>query len=301
MSAPVLVLGKDGMMGSALLALLGERGMGLGHGACDFLDVGFLNTLSELYAKRAFSAIINAAAFTQVDDAEEKDSGNLLRVNAVAPGELASWCHRHGVKLVHFSTDYVFDGSGSKPWEENDTPAPLSAYGISKLAGERAVMAAGADSLILRTSWVYDATGKNFFTTMRRLMRERENLQVVDDQIGAPTYAPELADAVLRALFNASGRTDFPSGIYHMCHAGSTSWYGFAHAIYAQELRNTPDLRCKQVTPVPSGGFDTAAKRPLNSRMNCEKLRLALGIQLPRWEDGLAACYAGLAAKPAGQ
>ncbi len=288
MSAPFLVLGKDGLVGHALCALLGARAVGLSHSDCDLTGVGFLNTVDEAFTARPFSAVINAAAYTRVDAAEEEDSGNLLRVNAVAPGEIAKWCAKMGIPLVHFSTDYVFDGSGETPWKESDTPAPLSAYGMSKLAGERAIEAAGGKHLIVRTSWVYAERGNNFFMTMRKLMREREVLRVVDDQIGAPTYAGHLAAAVLEALEHALATAEFPSGVYHLAQGGSVSWCGFARAILAQEHA----VMCKEIAAIASQEYVSKAVRPLNSRLDCSKARSVLGVVMPAWEDGLGACFA---------
>lgn len=291
MSDSVLVLGKDGLVGRALMAELGERAVGLGHAECDFMNVGFLDAVDAAHGARAFWAVINAGAYTRVDDAEDEDSGNLLRVNAVAPGELAGWCAKRGIALVHFSTDYVFDGSGSVAWKESDAPAPINAYGMSKLVGERAIANAKGAHLIFRTSWVYAAEGAGFLTTMRKLMREREVLKVVDDQVGAPTYAGELAAAVIVALGKAQGMAAFPSGVYHLCHGGEVSWCGFARAILAHEQAKG-GVMCKEVQAIASKDYVTKAVRPANSRLDCGKARRVFNVALPSWEDGLAACLA---------
>ncbi|MBY0407695.1 MAG: NAD(P)-dependent oxidoreductase, partial [Rickettsiales bacterium] len=219
-----LVIGSEGMLGRALREVLGPRAKGLSRRECDFHAIDFLDAVEAAYLAQPFTAIINAAAYTRVDDAESEDSGELLRVNAIAPGELAAWCEKRGVAFVHFSTDYVFDGHGDAPWKEDDAPAPLNAYGMSKLMGERSVAAAGGKYLIFRLSWVYDHRGRNFFMRMRELMMQREQLSVVDNQIGAPSYAPQVAQGVVQALEHARKSGDFPSGIYHLCHAGETSW-----------------------------------------------------------------------------
>lgn len=292
MNDPILVLGKDGLVGRAVCARLGARAEGLSHGDCDFLNVAFLDTVDAAYTARPFSAVINAAAYTRVDDAEAEDSGNLLRVNAVAPGELAHWCQLHGVALVHFSTDYVFDGSGTRPWREDDTPNPLNAYGMSKLAGERAVQAAGGRTLLFRTSWVYAPHGRNFFTSLRLLLRERETIAVVDDQVGAPTYAGDLAAAVLSALETALEMPQFPSGLYHLCHGGEVSRYGFAQRILAAEQAAGAPLACREIMPVASAHYAAKAARPANSRLDCRLAASVLGARLPGWEDGLKACFA---------
>ncbi len=287
MTDTILVLGKDGILGQALCAQLGPRAQGLSRTECDFMAVSFLDSIDQAFMKKPFAAIINAGAYTRVDDAENEDSGTLLRVNAVAPGELAHWCERHGIPLVHFSTDYVFDGHGSSPWKEDDTPAPLNAYGMSKLVGERAITATKSAHLIFRTSWVYADHGRNFFTTMRALMREKESLSVVDDQIGAPTFAGHLAAGAVAALEAAMGQAAFPSGIYHLCSGGETSWYGFAKAILARET----EAVCREILPVAAKDYPGKTTRPQNSRLDCGKARLALHVAMPSWEDGLDACY----------
>lgn len=289
MNEPVLVLGKDGILGRALCAQLGARAIGLSHAECDFVNVAFIEAVDAAYHARPFAAILNAAAYTAVDAAEEEDSGTLLRVNAVAPGELAAWCAKHDVALVHFSTDYVFNGQGTKPWAEHDTPAPLNAYGMSKQVGERAVEAVGGKYLIFRTSWVYGPQGKNFFTRMRTLMREREVLTVVDDQVGAPTYAAELAMAVVTALSVAAAKDVFPRGIYHLTHSGEVSWCGFARAMLAHE--QAQGVMCKEVQAISTEAYGAAASRPMNSRLDCTKARMVFAVTLPSWEEGLAACF----------
>ena len=286
-----LVLGKGGLVGHALMQVLGADASGFSRDECNFFDHAFIEAVEQAYMAKPFAVLANAAGYTQVDAAESEDSGTLLRINAVAPGELAAWCAKRGVVFVHFSTDYVFDGSGDAPWNEQATPAPLNAYGMSKLMGERAVAAAGGKHLIFRTSWPYDNRGKNFLMAMRKLMAERETLQVVADQFGAPTYVPQLAKGVADAVAHAMAKGEFPSGVYHVCHGGETTWHGFAQAILKHEaFKGSP--KCRDVIATTAEAYAAAAPRPANSRLNCAKAREVLGVALPDWESGLRACYA---------
>jgi dTDP-4-dehydrorhamnose reductase len=288
--ARVLVLGAGGQVGRALVALLGERGRGLDRAHA---DLTFVDALPDVLATHGPSVVINAAAYTEVDRAES-DIDTAMIVNAEAPGVIARWCAAEGIPFVHFSTDYVFDGAGDEPHRESDPVAPLSIYGASKLAGERRVAESGGDWLVVRTSWVYDAIGRNFLTTMLRLMRERSTLDVVDDQHGAPTYAPHLAAATLAALDRAcairrDGR-EYPRGIYHLCATGETTWHGFAVAIGDEARRRGIELAIEQIIPIPSDRYPVAAVRPKNSRLNTDKAHDVLGVRLPHWREGLTEC-----------
>jgi dTDP-4-dehydrorhamnose reductase len=225
-----------------------------------------------------------------VVDKAESEPKLAMRVNAEAVGQLAAWCKQRDIPLVHFSTDYVFDGRGSAPRKEVAATAPLNVYGETKLAGERAIAETGAKSLIFRTSWVYDAHGRNFFTTMLRLFAEKEELSVVSDQVGAPTYAPALAEAVISALSAALAAKTFPSGVYHLCHSGETSWHGFAEAIFALARSRVSGIRCGRINPISTADYPTPAKRPQNSRLDCAKAHRVFGVSLPNWEEGLQTC-----------
>ncbi len=279
MSGKILVLGASGQVGSALLRQLGDDAIVL---RVDFLSENFTSALNGLPIR----AVINAAAYTQVDKAES-DREQAMRINGVAVGELALWCKNQKIPLVHFSTDYMFDGSGAHFRSEEEMVAPLSVYGESKLLGELLIMASGVDYLIFRTSWVYDAWGKNFANTMRRLFLERESVSVVNDQIGAPTYAPQLADATIAALNQAFLAKTFPSGIYHLCHGGQVSWFGFAQAIFALASAHESGIKCKLIQPITTAEYPTPAKRPLNSRLDCSKAKQVLSVALPDWAIGL--------------
>ena len=233
------------------------------------------------------AVIVNAAAYTAVDKAET-DADRAKAVNATAPGLLAREAASLGAWLVHYSTDYVFDGSGDQPWREDDATAPLSVYGRTKLEGEQAIRHSGCQHLILRTSWVYAARGGNFAKTMLRLAAEREELKVIADQVGAPTGADLLADVTALVLHRLQMRPEL-GGTYHCTAAGQTSWHGYAcHVIewaraHGQALRVAPEA----VRAIPSAGYPTPAQRPLNSRLDTFKLRHAFGLHLPPWQHGV--------------
>ena len=231
--------------------------------------------------------IVNAAAYTAVDKAEGEQE--LVRaINATAPGILAREAAASGAWLMHYSTDYVFNGMGSTPWVENSPTEPLNVYGWTKLEAEQLIRSSGCLHLIFRTSWVYAARGRNFVRTILRLARERDSLQVIDDQIGAPTGVELLADLTSHALRLAMQNPAL-AGTYHVAPAGETSWYGYARHIVevaraaGNETRLTPD----SIEPVPASAFPTVARRPANSRMNTEKLRSSFGVTLPTWENGV--------------
>jgi dTDP-4-dehydrorhamnose reductase len=231
--------------------------------------------------------IVNAAAYTAVDKAES-DQANATTVNAVAPAALAQAAAKIGSTLVHYSTDYVFNGIGSAPWRETDPPAPLSVYGASKLAGEQAIAQSGARHLIFRTSWVYAPLGGNFAHTMLRLAQERESLSVIDDQIGAPTGADLLADITAQAIPRLLAHPEL-EGLYNLTAAGETSWYGYAHHVFAtaRQQRIKLQLRDEMLKAIPSSDYKTAAQRPLNSRLDCDKLKSNLDVHLPHWTVGV--------------
>lgn len=232
--------------------------------------------------------IVNAAAYTAVDKAESEPELAFL-VNAQTPGILAQEAEKLGAWLIHYSTDYVFDGSGGEAWKETDAPNPLNIYGASKLQGERNIAANCSKYIILRTSWVYAAKGGNFAKTMLRLAQERESLSVVDDQIGAPTGARLLArltaDVIPKAMQNPG-----LSGLYHAVAAGETSWYGYARFVIGGARQRGVAIKVsdENVRPVTSSQFPTPAKRPANSRLDTSKLEQAFGIKLPDWQTGVA-------------
>jgi dTDP-4-dehydrorhamnose reductase len=230
---------------------------------------------------------VNAAAYTAVDKAESEPA-LAHAINALAPGMLAQEAKRCGAWLVHYSTDYVFDGGGKQAWLEADATAPLSVYGASKLAGEQAIMAAACQHLIFRTSWVYGARGNNFVKTMLKLAQERDSLKVVNDQIGAPTGADLLADVTAHAISTALQQPNV-SGLYHLVASGETSWHEYATLVieYARQAGLPIKVAQTAIHAVPSSEFATVAKRPLNSRLNTSKLQQTFNLHLPDWQTGV--------------
>lgn len=283
----IVVLGCTGQVGSALLALLGDQAVGL-EGLVHF-DLSDPDSVLPHLDRLQPGVVLNATAYTNVEKAEtEQDLA--WRCNGEGPGVMARWCAAHNVPFVHYSTDYVFSESQGRPHLEDDPVGPGNAYGRSKLEGERQVQAAGGRYLIFRTSWVYDAFGVNFLRTMARLGAERDTLRVVDDQQGAPTYAPHLAAATIQAL-DAAGRMDaFPTGVYHLCNQGITTWHEFAVRIFEGLRARGVPLKIQTVTPIPTSEYPTAVNRPLDSRLDTGKARQVLGVSLPPWKQGLEEC-----------
>lgn len=286
----ILLFGKNGQIGWELqrsLAPLGELVAvdSKNKELCgDFTDPdGIVRAVRAV----APDVIVNAAAHTAVDKAESEPE--LARsINALAPGVLAQEAKKTNAWLVHYSTDYVFDGSGEKPWLESDATAPLNVYGATKLEGEQLILQSGCRHLIFRTSWVYGARGGNFAKTMLKLARERDSLSVINDQIGAPTGADLLADITAHAIRTAQQRADV-SGLYHLVAGGETSWHGYASFVIDFARRNgvTFKVAPDAVKPVSSSAFPTPAKRPHNSRMDTAKLRRTFDLNLPSWETGV--------------
>jgi dTDP-4-dehydrorhamnose reductase len=287
----ILLFGKNGQVGWELqraLAPLGEL-VALDSRSPDRLsaDLSRPDLLAATVRAVAPDLIVNAAAYTAVDKAESEPE--LARtVNATAPGALAREAAASGAWLVHFSSDYVFDGSGSAPWHEDSPTGPLNVYGRTKLEGEEAIRASGCHHLLFRTSWVYGARGSNFAKTMLRLAGERERLTVIDDQIGAPTGADLLADVAAHALRAALARPEL-SGTYHAVASGHTSWHGYAtHVIdFARAAGQPMKVARGAIEPVPTRAFPTPARRPANSRLDARKLREAFGLSLPPWQTGV--------------
>jgi dTDP-4-dehydrorhamnose reductase len=288
----ILLFGCSGQVGWELqrsLAPLGEL-VALDSAGAPGLCGDFSDPAGVVRTERTLrpDAIVNAAAYTAVDQAEG-DVERAAQVNAETPGAIAQAAAELGAWLVHYSTDYVFDGSGTRPWREDDATGPLNAYGRSKLAGEQRVVAANPRHLVLRTSWVYAARGANFAKTMLRLARERDRLTVIADQVGAPTGADLLADVTAHALRSVLADAGH-AGTYHVAAAGETSWNGYARFVLGQAQQAGEALKCGpgQVEPVPSSAFPTAARRPHNSRLDTTRLRTAFGLALPAWEQGVA-------------
>ncbi|MFM0051915.1 dTDP-4-dehydrorhamnose reductase [Caballeronia grimmiae] len=286
----ILLTGVNGQVGFELARTL----QGLGRVvAVDRrrLDLGDLDQVRRVVREVKPALIVNPAAYTAVDKAES-DVDAAMRANGEAPGVLAEEAKRLGAALVHYSTDYVFDGTKEGAYVEDDVVNPQNVYGKSKLAGEQAIAASGCDHLIFRTSWVYGTRGKNFLLTMLRLGAERDELSVVVDQIGAPTWASTIAALTANVLAQSVAAGDSwwkeKSGVYHLTAGGSTSWHGFAEAIFELSgLEKKPVVK-----PIPASAYPTPAKRPANSRMSGAKLGAVFGLQAPDWRDALSLCLA---------
>ncbi len=287
----LLLFGKGGQVGWELqrsLAPLGEL-VALGSSSSEFhADFSRPDQLAETVLAVRPDVIINAAAHTAVDKAEGEPE-LARKLNATAPGVLAEAAQSIGALMVHYSTDYVFDGSGSQPWSEGDATGPLSVYGTTKLEGEQLVAQHCARHLIFRTSWVYAARGGNFAKTMLRLAKERERLTVIDDQFGAPTGAELLADVTAHAIRDTQRAPD-KAGLYHLVAGGETTWHGYARFVLEQARQAGGELKAgpEAVDPVPTSAFPTPARRPHNSRLNTAKLQATFGLALPHWQAGVA-------------
>jgi dTDP-4-dehydrorhamnose reductase len=287
----VLLLGAGGQLGMQLKRrLAGEVELtALTRAELDFTDMAAIRAAIR---KVEPEIVINAAAYTAVDKAESEPELCRL-VNAVAPGVIAEELAKTNGWLIHYSTDYVFDGSGTKPWVETDATGPLSVYGQTKLDGEVAIAAAGCRHVILRTSWVYAAEGRNFLHTMLRLGRERELLKIVDDQVGAPTTAEAITEATMAVLQRMAADA---SGVYHLTCGGATSWCGFARAIFEEFAGRQ---KAPEVVPIPTEAYPTPARRPLNSRLCCDKFTRQFGFQMPEWQDALRDVARGMLSEAA--
>ena len=279
----ILVFGRVGQVGWELrhnLACLGHVV------SVDYPEIDFSrpDTIRSAVRAEEPSVIVNAAAYTAVDKAESAPEP-AWAINAEGPGVIAEEAKRIGALIVHYSTDYVYDGSKSSPWVEIDAPNPLNFYGETKLAGDEAIAAVGGDYLILRTSWVYGARGSNFLLTMLRLAKERQELRIVDDQTGSPTTSECIAQATAQILAQVmapgAGGLAGRSGVYHLTSTGATTWFGFAKAFLGRQPA------CPRLTPIPASEYPVPAKRPVNSVLNCERVAETFGVRMPAWELAL--------------
>jgi dTDP-4-dehydrorhamnose reductase len=300
----MLLLGAGGQLGRELLQTLAPHGQVIGTirrptndpalADCRCVDLQDSDAISHLIDEARPTVVINAAAYTAVDQAE-KEEVLALEINGHAVGRLAEMCAARNIPLVHYSTDYVFDGAGIATWQEESPTYPLNAYGRSKLLGEELIRRANPPHLIARTSWVYGAHGHNFVKTMLRLGRDRPELRVISDQVGAPTSARALADATGQLI--AQTGPDLADalrqrgGLVHMVCGGDTSWHGFAEEIFRLARAEGFPLKIERVIPIASSEYPTPAQRPLNSRLDCSKLARSFGLTLPSWQEALAASF----------
>ncbi|CEP36888.1 dTDP-4-dehydrorhamnose reductase subunit,NAD(P)-binding, of dTDP-L-rhamnose synthase [Halomonas sp. R57-5] len=287
----ILITGGNGQVGFELRRQLATLGEILAPNRAK-LDLADTDAVSAYLDQHQPDLIVNAAAYTAVDNAES-DQAMATRLNAEVPAQLAEYCQQRGSWLIHYSSDYVYNGEGIAPWQENDATGPCNAYGATKLAGDEAVANSGCKHLIFRTSWVYSAFGKSFLGTMLRLGAERPALSIVSDQMGAPTPARLIAlvtQQALATLNNPKTANDLASGVYHLAPRGETSWHGFACEIFqvAKQAELPLAISPEGVSAIPTADYPTPAARPLNSRLAVEKLEAALGIQMPTWQSQLA-------------
>lgn len=280
--------GVTGQVGSALVSRLSPFGTIIPADRT-LVDLTAPMEIASRLSELAPDIVVNPAAYTAVDQAEDEPDIAFL-VNRTAPLAIARWAADNYVPLIHFSTDYVFDGSGTTPWKETDAPSPLSVYGASKLAGELAIQEVGGPHLIVRTSWVYASTGANFFRTIMRLAAEREELRIVADQFGAPTSAATIADTIASLFTAPRGPSDtiaYRSGLVHVAASSSTSWCDFAIAIVDCLTAQGFPVKVSRIVPIATEEHQTKARRPLNSRLDLTKLHEAFGISTPHWLSGL--------------
>ncbi|TDF80057.1 dTDP-4-dehydrorhamnose reductase [Pseudomonas sp. H9] len=282
----ILISGQHGQVSRALQQQLSEFGQlhVLGR---DRLDLAQPDAIREQVRTIKPDLIINAAAHTAVDQAESEPE-LAFAINAQAPGIFAEEARQLSIPLIHYSTDYVFDGNKDAPYTEDDAPNPLGVYGRSKLAGEQAIAAVGGEFLILRTSWVYSRHGRNFLLTMQRLLQEKPELRVVADQIGAPTWAGTIAQSTHALIERWQAGLGGAWGTYHLTAQGETSWFGFAQAI-AEQLKSQ-GLPCARLLPIASSEYPTPARRPLNSRLDCSRLQREWQVSQPHWQQALIDC-----------
>jgi dTDP-4-dehydrorhamnose reductase len=295
----ILITGATGQVGGELVRILAPLGE-IHAPDRSQLDLANPDSIRLIVRELRPRWIVNAAAYTAVDKAES-DRALAYAINADAPAILGEEAQKIGAAVLHYSTDYVFSGIGTQPWVETDPTGPLGVYGASKLAGEQGLAASGAPYLVLRTSWVYGATGKNFLLTVLRVARERPRMTIVDDQHGAPTWSRDLARlaaTVLVAAPDAEAARAF-EGIYHAAGAGETTWFGFAQEALRLRRLAEPHAEFAELVPIPTSAYPTPAKRPANSRLNCSKLAATFGFEFQPWQHALAEVLAEVPLRPA--
>jgi dTDP-4-dehydrorhamnose reductase len=286
MTGTILIVGETGQLAVALAEALSAHGLTARRAGRPALDFDRPDSIASVFHSAAPSLVVNAAAYTAVDAAED-DADAAFRANRDGPAQLAALCEAVGVPLIHVSTDYVFDGNKRAPYVESDTTSPQGVYGASKLAGEQAVIAACSRAIILRTSWVYSPTGKNFVRTMLAVGQRNPQMRVVSDQLGCPTSAPDLAVAIAKiaARIAEGGWQDRFAGIYHAAGSGETTWHGLATATFEAASRH--GQAAPEVEGISTDQWPTKARRPPDSRLDCAKLEAVFGLRLPHWRDGV--------------
>lgn len=295
MAKTFVVTGSSGQLGFELIRALSPLGRVVAPPRTEF-DLGHPERLLAWLDRVRPDVIVNAAAYTAVDQAE-KERELAFRINAEAPEVMARWAGEHGAIMVQYSTDYVYDGKKAGRYHEDDATAPLNVYGQSKLAGEQAVRRLAPHSLVLRVSWLFSPFGNNFLHTILRLALERPQLKIVNDQVGAPTSTALVADVTAQILEQClSGRVEQPWGVYHLAASGEASWYDFARRIVRELSLSGVQLACAEsdITPISSGEWPTPAQRPANSRLDCSRLTQTFGLNLGRWDEGMAYAVAQL-------
>jgi dTDP-4-dehydrorhamnose reductase len=289
MSDNIVVIGSNGQLGEALIRLLQTTGHSLIAAGRSDIDITRSESVETFFKNVKASVVINAAAYTAVDKAESEPE-MAFAVNEGGAKNLADICRGLDVPLIHFSTDYVFDGKNKDAYRESDAPSPLGVYGKSKAAGEIMIRARLDRYIIIRTSWLYGIHGNNFVKTMLKLWKTRPTIRVVDDQFGCPTFAGDLAAAVLQIVDELRLKQPRAWGTYHYCNEGSTSWYEFAREIY--QLAKQSDayrMKCTNLVPIPTSEYPTAVRRPLHSVLNCQLIQKTFGIKIPHWKTALSA------------
>lgn len=281
----ILIFGKNGQLGYELSRTLENMGdvLSLSSLDCDLCQKEDIIKNLDSYKP---NIIVNAAAYTQVDKAESERERS-FEINADAPKTMAEWAYKNSALLVHYSTDYVFDGEKDGPYAEDDLPNPLNVYGESKLAGDINIIESGCDYFIFRVSWIYSNRGNNFYLTMKKLLAERDELKVINDQKGSPTSAKSIAEATAQILNKHLSNPNNNFGIYNLVSSGATTWYGFAVAIREKMKSENNELKLAEIIPIPSSEYPTSTKRPKNSLLSCEKLERVFGIKMKSWDEGL--------------
>jgi dTDP-4-dehydrorhamnose reductase len=284
----ILVFGKHGQLAQSFARALPATTIFLDVPEIDFMKPDTVLSQLEIHQPEV---VINCSAYTAVDLAE-KEKESSLQINAKTPGEIANWCRHHKIPLIHFSTDYVFSGTGTQAWTELDTPSPVNWYGDTKWQGDLAIAQAHAEHLIFRISWVYSEFGKNFVKTMLQLGATKDELKIVHDQIGSPTYAPDVANAVAQIVGQAKVTSAW--GTYHLSGPQTTDWCSFAQALLSQARLLDFPLKVQKVLPILTTEYPTPAKRPLNSRLDSAKFQRTFGLELPAWTTSLSTCLQNL-------